>query len=136
MANAIGRWIAATFDVRFTGLSSLIVVVIFVLWKARRDPSAISTTSCLGVAFSVITLVSATNAGAVFLLTTPPALDLLSRDSLTLVGVVTVVAVYLQAGRDILARFSSTPTPPEETQTPGTRDSDPEPHRETGPPYK
>lgn len=117
MTNVIGRWIAATFDFRFTGLTSLAVVAIFVLWKARRDPSAVSTTSCLSLAFSVFTLISATNAGAVFLLTTPPALDLLSKDSLALVGVVTVVAVYLQAGRDIVSRFSSPPKPPEDKQT-------------------
>ena len=79
MADGIGRWVAVTFDFRFTGLTSLLVVVVFVLLKFRRDPSAISTTSCLGLAFSVYTLISATNVGAVFLLTTPPALDLLSK---------------------------------------------------------
>src|SRR5439155_7155676 len=101
---------------RFTGLASLTVVAIFVLLKFRRDPSAVSTTSCLSVAFSVFTFISATNAGAVFLLTTPPALDLLSKDSLALVSVVTVIAVYLQTGRDIIARFASAPKPPEDKQ--------------------
>jgi hypothetical protein len=75
MTNTIGRWIAATFDFRFTGLASLAVVAIFNLLKFRRDPGAVSTTSCLSLAFSVFTLFSATNAGAVFLLTTQPALD-------------------------------------------------------------
>lgn len=114
LTNTFGRWIAATFDFRFTGLASLVVVAVFILLKARHEPQAISTTNCLGLAFSVFTLISATNAGAVFLLTSPPALDLLSKDSLALVGVVTVVAVYLQAGKDILARFSKTPRPPAE----------------------
>jgi len=116
MTNSIGRWIAATFDFRFTGLASLLVVAAFILLKFRRNPAAVSTTSCLSLAFSVFTLISATNAGAVFLLTTPPALDLLSKDSLALVGVVTVVAVYLQAGKDIIAHFARTPRPPSEKQ--------------------
>jgi hypothetical protein len=120
MTNSVGRWIAATFDFRFTGLASLGVVAIFILLKFRRDPGAVSTTSCLGLAFSVFTVISATNAGAVFLLTTPPAVDLLSRDSLALVGVVTVVAVYLQSGRDIIARFRS-PGPPEDEQSSQTK---------------
>ncbi len=114
MANEVGRWIAATFDFRFSGLASLFVVVVFVLLKFRRDPSAISTAGCLSIAFSVFTIISATNAGAVFLLTSPPALDLLSRDSLSLVGVVTVIAVYSQAGGDIINRFQSTLGPPSE----------------------
>ena len=66
MPNIIGRWIAANFDFRFSGLASLFVVAAFILLKFRRDPSAISTTGCLGLAFSVFTLISATNAGAVF----------------------------------------------------------------------
>jgi len=117
MANAIGRWIAATFDFRFTAIAALIVVAVFALLKARRrDFAAISITNCLGLVFSVFTFISATNAGAVFILTTPPALDLLSKDSLAIVGVVTVVAVYLYAGRDIIARFTSAPKPPEDRQ--------------------
>jgi hypothetical protein len=75
MTNTIGRWIAATFDFRFTGLASLAVAAIFILLKFRRDPGAVSATSCLSLTFSVFTLFSATNAGAVFLLTTQPALD-------------------------------------------------------------
>lgn len=122
MPDAIGRWIAATFDFRFSGLASLFVVVIFVLMKFRNDPSAVSTTSCLGLAFSVFTLISATNAGAVFLLTDPPALNLLSKDSLALVGVVTVIAVYSQAGRDIVTRFRSSPKPPSERNNPSQPD--------------
>ena len=78
----------------------------------EADPTALSTTNCLGLAFSVFTVVSATNAGAVFSLTSPPAFDLLSKDSLALAGVVTVVAVYLQAGKDIVSRFRITPRPP------------------------
>src|SRR5690348_1753175 len=66
MANTIGRWIAATFDFRFTGLTSLAVVVVFILLKARGDPAAVSTTSCLSLAFSVFTVISATNAGRGF----------------------------------------------------------------------
>ena len=113
MADAIGRWIVSTFYFRFTGLISMAVVHAFVVWKGRRDPSAISTTSCLSVAFSVFTIISATNAGAIFLLTSPPALDLLSKDSLALVAVVTVIAVYQQAGRDIVSRFRNPPAPPQ-----------------------
>ena len=119
MPNLIGRWIAANFDFRFSGLASLFVVAIFVLLKFRRDPSAISTTGCLGLAFSVFTLISATNAGAVFLLTTPPALELLSKDSLSLVGVVTLIAVYSQAGGDIITRFRNAPKPPSEKNVEG-----------------
>lgn len=119
MPNIIGRWIAANFDFRFSGLASLLVVAVFVLLKFRRDPSAISTTSCLGLAFSVFTLISATNAGAVFLLTTPPALELLSKDSLSLVGVVTLIAVYSQAGGDTITRFRNSPKPPSDKNVEG-----------------
>ncbi len=114
MPDTIGRWIAVTFDFRFTGLASLAVVAIFVLLKFRSDPTAVSTTGCLSLAFSVFTIISATNAGAVFLLTTPPALDLLSKDSLSLVAVVTIIAVYRQAGGDIISRFSRAPQRPQE----------------------
>lgn len=114
LSNNVGRWVASTFDSRFAGLSSLLVVAAFVLAKFRSERAAISTTNCLGLAFSVFTVISATNAGAVLLLTRPPAFDLLARDSLSLVGVVTVVAVYLQAGKDIVARFARTPRPPVE----------------------
>ena len=109
MPNIIGRWIAANFDFRFSGLASLFVVAIFVLLKFRRDPSAISTTGCRGLAFSVFTLISATNAGAVFLLTTPPALELLSKDSLSLVGVVTLIASLFAGGRRYYHSFQKLP---------------------------
>ena len=39
MPNLIGRWIAANFDFRFSGLASLFVVAVFILLKFRRDPS-------------------------------------------------------------------------------------------------
>ena len=117
MADTIGRWIAATFDFRFTGIVALVVVAVFALLKViRRDSAAISIKNCLGLAFSVFTFITATNAGAVFLLTSPPALDLLSRESLALVGVVTVIAVYLQIGSYIIAQFGSVPEAPVEKQ--------------------
>src|SRR6266446_3537315 len=84
MTDSLGRWIAVHFVSRFAGLSSLLVVAAFILLKVKREPATISTTNCLGLAFSVFTLITATNAGAVFLLTSPPALDLLAKDSLAL----------------------------------------------------
>ncbi len=121
--NEIGRWIAHHFDFRFSGLASLGVVIAFALWKLRGDRAAISTTNCLGLAFSVFTLISATNVGAVFLLTSPPAFELLSKDSLALIGVVTVIATYSQAGEDVWRRFQSRPGRPVETPLPSENTS-------------
>jgi hypothetical protein len=110
--NTVGRWIAVTFDSHFAGLASLIVLVVFVLVKAKRDRNAISPLNCIGLALGVFAFAGATNAGAVFLLTSPPAFDLLAKDSLALVGVVTVIAVYFQVIKDVIDRFKDTPKPP------------------------
>ena len=132
MPNALGRWIAGSFDFRFTGIASLLVVAAFVLLKYRNDRTAISISNCLGVAFSIFTLIAATNVGAIFLLTSPPAFELISRDSLALVGVVTVIAVYMQAASDLTARFRNThsrfrntPGAPAPARVPVGRDPEP-----------
>ena len=107
--DGLGRWIASAFDAYWSGIASLAALGIYILVKAVREPRAITPGKCLGLVFAVFTLASGTSAGAVLILTRPTALELLSKDSLPIVGVVTVIGIFGQAVPDIVRHFRDGP---------------------------
>ncbi len=92
--DLIGREILQKNDYRLVAIVSLLIVLLFALVRRLRFRAWPSVTDCLRVALSLITLWSALLVGVVFLLTRPPAIESLSSTELSIMGLVTVVAVF------------------------------------------
>ena len=88
------------------------VLLLFVLVRsrARRRPTLLDS---IRVLLALVTLSSGVVVSCVFLLTKPPAVEALSPDVLSLVGLLTIIVTFGFGGRELVTSFF----PPEEGAT-------------------
>ena len=103
-----GRSALAFADYRVVGLTILLVIAVFTIykrWKAKRYPE-VEEYFRVGEACGL--LATGLIAGCVFLLTSPPAVEELSHESRLVIGLVTVILTFY-VGIKTIRDLSKTP---------------------------
>jgi len=103
--DALGRQLLEFADPRFCSLAALALVVIFVAVRRWRYGVWPPVTGCIRVAVSFLALLSAIVVAVVFLMTMPPAIESLSPETLTGIGLLVLIAVVGQVGGDLVVLF-------------------------------
>ncbi len=106
MLNEYGRWILEQADYRVVGLTTLLIVVVFVVTRRVRYGRWPGVTESQTVLLKVLSIFSALAVGIVFLLTKPPAIDILSSGAFSLIGLVTLISVIGPAGTTLIKLFN------------------------------
>lgn len=119
--NHLGRTVLAT-DHRIVSGLYVVVLLIFVVVRSRtrRKPTLLDA---IRVVLAMVTLSSGMVVSCVFLLTKPPAVETLSSDVLSLVGLLTVIVTFGFGGGELLTSFF----PPEPASPEGPAGSRPDP---------
>ncbi len=94
MLDSLGRWFLRESDYRVFGLCVLAVVVLFIVWRRTRFKSWPSKDDFLVLVLSLLGIVGALPICAAFLLTKPPAIEMLPGSSLAAIGVLVPVVTF------------------------------------------
>jgi len=81
-------------DYRHYGLLIAAAIVLLILWRRLRHGSWPGHEDYIALITSLVGILGGTTIGIVFLLTKPPAIDLLPSQSLLLVGLFTPIVMY------------------------------------------
>jgi hypothetical protein len=101
--NQLGRAVLATDHRVVSGLYVLVLLLfIAVRSRTRRKPTLLDA---IRVVLAMVTLSSGLIVSCVFLLTKPPAVEALSSDVLSLVGLLTVIVTFGFGGGELLTSF-------------------------------
>ena len=79
------------------GISLVLLIVVFIYWRKFRYGEWPTITDCLVVVFSIFTMLTGTTVAVVFLMTTPPAVDLLPTSTLLIVGLGNLIVGFAYA---------------------------------------
>jgi hypothetical protein len=90
----VGRWLLREIDYRVYGLCILAIALLFVVWRRWRYKSWPSEGDYLKVGLSLLGIASGVPVCAVFLLTKPPAIEMLSGFSLAAIGVLVPIITF------------------------------------------
>lgn len=114
--NHLGRTVLTT-DHRVVSGLYVVVLLLFVAVRSRtrRKPTLLDA---IRVVLAMVTLSSGLVVSCVFLLTNPPAVEALSPDVLSLVGLLTVIVTFGFGGRELVASFFPPESGPPEKQPP------------------
>ncbi len=112
--DSMGRWFLGITDYRHYGLFIAAVLICFTIWRRRRYGSWPGHEDYVAVVTSIVAILGATTTGIVFLLTKPPAVELLPSQSLLLIGLFLPIVVYSYA----LPRLRGLFLPPEVEEKP------------------
>jgi hypothetical protein len=107
-----GRWFLTTFDYRFWGIAVLVVVVLFCVWRRLRYKTWPTRTDCFYVALALIGTIGAFSTMVVFLMTKPPAVEMLSTPSLVFLGLLVPIVIFGEALPRLKALFFPPEIPP------------------------
>jgi hypothetical protein len=101
--NHFGRAVLTT-DHRIVSGLYVLVLIAFVVVRSRthRKPTLLDA---IRVVLAMVTLTSGLIVICVFLLTKPPAVEALSSDVLSLVGLLTVIVTFGFGGRELAVSF-------------------------------
>lgn len=101
--NHFGRAVLTTDHRVVSGLYVLVLIAFVVVRsRTRRRPTLLDA---IRVVLAMVTLTSGLIVICVFLLTKPPAVEALSPDVLSLVGLLTVIVTFGFGGRELAASF-------------------------------
>ena len=114
--DAYGRWFLATFDYRVWGFIFLLVFLLFSLWRRFHYKSWPTRDDFLHLLFSLIGCIGGITAAIVFLVTKPPAVDMLSGPLFLLLGIGVPVLIFGEAIPRLKALF----LPPEAPKPPAS----------------
>ncbi len=94
LLDSAGRQLVQLAEYRIVGLAILLLLAIFAIWRRWKFGSWPIVEECFAVFTTVLGIVGAFIVGAVFLLTKPPAVDLLSPQALLIIGVAVPVMIF------------------------------------------
>ncbi len=119
--NHFGRAVLTT-DHRLVSGLYVLVLIAFVVVRSRthRKPTLLDA---IRVVLAMVTITSGLIVICVFLLTKPPAVESLSPDVLSLVGLLTVIVTLGFGGRELAASFF--PPAPASTKQDSAKEPDP-----------
>jgi hypothetical protein len=105
----MGRWFLSTFDYRFWGIAFVCALVLFSLWRRYRYKGWPVRDDYVHLLFSLAGSIGGITIPIVFLLTKPPAIDMLSGPLFLLVGLGVPILIFGEA----LPRLKALFFPPE-----------------------
>lgn len=103
--DSAGRWFLATFDYRVWGIVFFCAFVLFSLWRRCRYKSWPVRDDYVHLLFSLAGSVGGITIPIVFLLTKPPAIDMLSGPLFLLVGLGVPILIFGEAIPRLKALF-------------------------------
>ena len=110
-----GRWCLQALDYRIYGLVIVLFVLLFLIWRRKRYGSLPSVEDCVTLAWNTLGVIGGVTVGIVFLLTRPPAIDVLPPTTLLLIGLLVPIVVIGYTLPRLLALVfpREAPRPPE-----------------------
>ena len=110
----MGRCFLATVDYQWWGLTILVVLVGFCIWRRWRYKSWPAQADCFHLLLSLVGCIGGVTIPVVFLITKPPAVDLLTGSHFVLIGLAVPVLIFGAALPRLKALFSPSeaPSPP------------------------
>lgn len=117
--DSVGRYFLAKSDYRIYGLLGLLAVAGFGVWRRLRYRSWPTHQDCIGFVISLAAMIGGVAVMVVFLLTKPPAIDMLSGETLALLGLLVPFVIFGNAYPRLLALIfpREAPKPPKDTLT-------------------
>jgi hypothetical protein len=117
--DSTGRWFLATFDYQIWGLVIVSVFVFFSLWRRWRYRSWPVRNDYVHLLFSLAGCIGGVTIPVVFLLTKPPALDMLSGPLFLLIGLGVPILIFGEAIPRLKTLFlpPEAPRPPQDQNT-------------------
>jgi hypothetical protein len=111
--NRLGHAVLGT-DHRIVSGIYVLVLLLFIMVRARtrRKPTLVEA---IRVMLALVTISSGIVVSCVFLLTKPPAVEALSSDVLSLVGLLTIIVTFGFGGRELVTSFFPAPSSPDPT---------------------
>lgn len=106
-----GRWFLSSIDYRIWGLLALVVAAGFSFWRRYRLEAWPSRNDYLKLVFAIIGVIGGVTTMVVFLLTKPPAVDLLPSPTLLLLGLGIPILVFGESIPTLKALFFPKPAP-------------------------
>jgi heme A synthase len=115
LLDSIGRQFLSTIDYRVYGLLALLALLLFCVWRRWRYRSWPSYQDCIVVVLSLGAMIGGITVLVVFLLTKPPAIDVLSSQTLALIGLLLPIVIFGNAFPKLLAQLfpPQAPKPPQ-----------------------
>lgn len=109
-----GRWLLTAFDYREVGLLILLIIGVFAFWRRIKYGAWPHLEECGSVLFALLALISGLTVMIVFLLTKPPAVNLLPDEVLEFLGIMVPILFFWESGPKIRAAFlpKQAPMPP------------------------
>ena len=120
LLDSLGRQILSLAEYRIVGLFIAAILLVFVVRRRRKFHAWPRVEDCVNVCTNVLAGVGGVLVGLAFLLTKPPAVDLLSPQTLLTIGIVVPIVTFGYALPRLRTLFSP-PTPP----APPTREPKP-----------
>jgi hypothetical protein len=93
LLNSTARSYLQAVDYRIYSLLIVLTVIGFLFWRRRRYDSWPSAEQCINLVIDLLAIIGAFTIGLVFLLTKPPAIELLPAESLALIGLIVPIIV-------------------------------------------
>jgi hypothetical protein len=111
LLDSIGRQILNLAEYRIIGILVAAILLVFVLWRRCKFDAWPSVEDCVYVCTNVLAIVGSLFVGVAFLLTKPPAVELLSSQALLTIGIFVPIVGFGYAFPRLRALFYP-PTPP------------------------
>jgi MFS superfamily sulfate permease-like transporter len=111
--DALARSVLQT-DYRIYGGCILGAVVLFLVWRRWRYKEWPSFEQCIVLITALLAILGAITIALVFLFTSPPAVDVLPKQSILLIGLLTPIAIFYY----VLPRLHALLFPPEVGEKP------------------
>ena len=118
--DAFGRQLLTFAEYRYIGFLAVITLLIFIFWRRAKTQKWPPVEDCIYVCTNTLAAVGGLIVGVVFLLTKPPAVELLSAQALLTIGLF-VPIVSLGYALPRLRSLFSPPTPPPAKRSPAKR---------------
>ena len=103
--DSMGRWFLVTFDYRVWGIAFFCALVLFSLWRRFRYKGWPVRDDYVHMLFSLAGCIGGVTIPIVFLLTKPPAIDMLSGPLFLLVGLGVPILIFGEAIPRLKALF-------------------------------
>jgi hypothetical protein len=112
--DSVGRQILSIAEYRSIGVLIAAILVAFVFWRRYKFNDWPGVENCFYVFGSVVAVIGGFLVGVVFLLTKPPAIELLSSQALLSIGIFVPVVSFGYGFPRLRTLFSppAAPTPP------------------------
>lgn len=109
--DSLGRWLLTQADYRHYGLFIALAVSLLVAWRRWRYGNWASFGDCISLITSAAAILGGMTVSIVFLLTKPPAIELLPSMSLNLIGLFTPIVIFYYTLPRIRAVFLPSESP-------------------------